>query len=114
MQLEEYFDFLDPLDIRVKGTRIGIETILWDYLELGSTAEDITSRYRTLTLEQVYATLTYYWRTPEQMDEYLRRVAEEIQRQRREYELTLPPGTRRLRELARKRDEARRAAATPT
>jgi hypothetical protein len=28
MQLEDYFDFLAPNDIRVKGTRVGIETIL--------------------------------------------------------------------------------------
>lgn len=28
MQLEDYFEFLRPDDIRVKGTRVGIETIL--------------------------------------------------------------------------------------
>jgi hypothetical protein len=28
MQLEDYFDFLAPDDIRLKGTRVGIETIL--------------------------------------------------------------------------------------
>jgi hypothetical protein len=28
MLLEDYFDFLRPDDIRVKGTRVGIETIL--------------------------------------------------------------------------------------
>ena len=59
MQLEDYFDFQAPLDIRVKGTRVGIETILWDYLELGLFAEQIATRYPTLSLEQVYATLTY-------------------------------------------------------
>ena len=60
MQLEDYFDFLAPNDIRVKGTRIGVETILFDYLDLGLFAEQIATRYRTLSLEQVYATLTYY------------------------------------------------------
>jgi hypothetical protein len=34
MQLEEYFDFQRPDDIRVKGTRIGIETILYDFIHL--------------------------------------------------------------------------------
>jgi len=29
MELETYFDFLAPDDIRVKGTRLGIETILY-------------------------------------------------------------------------------------
>ncbi|AVQ70825.1 hypothetical protein MTo_02837 [Microcystis aeruginosa NIES-1211] len=32
MQLEDYFNFLTPNDIRLKGTRIGIETILYDYI----------------------------------------------------------------------------------
>jgi hypothetical protein len=32
MQIEDYFNFLAPDDIRLKGTRIGIETILFDYL----------------------------------------------------------------------------------
>ena len=58
MLLEDYFDFLAPNDIRIKGTRVGIETILWDYLDLGLFPEQIAARYRTLSLEQVYATLT--------------------------------------------------------
>jgi hypothetical protein len=32
MELESYLDFLAPDDIRVKGTRIGIETILYEYI----------------------------------------------------------------------------------
>ncbi|NEO76071.1 MAG: hypothetical protein F6J99_07355 [Moorea sp. SIO4G3] len=32
MQLEEYFNFLAPDDIRIKGHRIGIETVLYEYL----------------------------------------------------------------------------------
>ena len=68
MQLEDYFAFLAPDDIRVKGTRIGIETILTDYLELGLFAEQIATRYPSLSVEQVYATLTYYWRNRAQVD----------------------------------------------
>lgn len=30
--LENHFDFLSPDDIRIKGTRVGIETVLDDYL----------------------------------------------------------------------------------
>ena len=82
MQLEDYFDFLDPLDIRIKGTRIGIETILSDYLELGLFAEQIAGRYQTLTLEQVYATLTYYWHNKQQIDAYLQRVEQTVADQR--------------------------------
>ncbi len=32
INLEEYFNFLAPDDIRLKGTRVGIETILFDYI----------------------------------------------------------------------------------
>lgn len=33
MQLEDYFTFLAADDIRLKGSRIGIETILYEYFE---------------------------------------------------------------------------------
>ena len=82
MQLEDYFAFLAPDDIRVKGTRIGIETILTDYLELGLFAEQIATRYPSLSVEQVYATLTYYWRNRAQVDTYLRQVDQEIEHMR--------------------------------
>jgi len=78
---------------------VGIETILRDYLELGLSAEVIASRYPSLSLEQVYATLTYYWRNQEQVDEYLRAVEAEIERQRSEQERNPPPGVLRLREM---------------
>ncbi|MCA2554936.1 MAG: hypothetical protein IM466_14735 [Microcystis sp. M04BS1] len=41
MPLEDYFDFLTPNDIRLKGTRIGIETILYDYIYYVKTPEEM-------------------------------------------------------------------------
>ncbi len=32
MQLEEYFDFLADDDIRLKNSRVGIESILYEYI----------------------------------------------------------------------------------
>ena len=107
MHLEDYFDFLAPNDIRIRGTRIGIETVLTDYLELGLSPEQIATRYRTLALDQVYATLTYYWRNTKQVDSYLHAIDEEIERQRHEQDVNPSPAARRLRELARQRDEQR-------
>jgi hypothetical protein len=43
MQIEEYFDFLSENDIRVKGSRIGIETILYEYIHRDRAAEDSAS-----------------------------------------------------------------------
>lgn len=113
MQLEDYFEFLAPDDIRVKGTRVGIETILTDYLELGLFAEQIAVRYPTLSVEQVYATLTYYWRNRTVVDTYLRTIDREIEDQRREQDLHPSPAVQRLRELARRRDQQRAQVATP-
>jgi hypothetical protein len=42
MQLEDYFDFLGDVDIRIKGTRLGIETVLDDYIHWGQSTEAIT------------------------------------------------------------------------
>ncbi|WP_336622301.1 DUF433 domain-containing protein [Chlorogloeopsis sp. ULAP01] len=60
MQLENYFEFLSPEDIRLKGTRAGIENILYEYIYKAKTAEEIAKKFHTLTLEQVYATILYY------------------------------------------------------
>ncbi len=72
MQLEEDLDSISPDDIRVRGHRIGIETILLDYLN-GASPEEICCRYRTLSLEEVFATITYYWHRQEEVDAYLKR-----------------------------------------
>jgi uncharacterized protein (DUF433 family) len=80
VQLEDYFDFVTPADIRLKGHRIGIETVLWDYLEGGLAPEEIAFRYPTLSLEEICATLTYYWRHRSQVESYLRSVDLEIER----------------------------------
>lgn len=61
MQIEEYFDFLGPDDIRIRGHRIGIESILDEYVHRHRTPEQIQRRFPTLSLEQVYATILYYY-----------------------------------------------------
>jgi uncharacterized protein (DUF433 family) len=101
MQLEDYFDFLAPDDIRVKGTRVGIETILSDYLDLGLFPEAIALRYPTLSLEAAHATITYYWHKKEQLDAYLRAWKAHGERMRREQEENPPPALLRLREIIR-------------
>ncbi|MEG4344071.1 DUF433 domain-containing protein [Microcoleus sp. A003_D6] len=71
MQLEDYFDFLRPDDIRVKGTRVGIETILYDFTYKKRTPEEIAQSYKTVTLEQVYATILYYLHNQEAVTAYI-------------------------------------------
>jgi uncharacterized protein (DUF433 family) len=71
MKLEEYFHFLTPSDIRLKDSRIGIETILYEYIYCAKTAEEIAQLYPTLTLEQVYATILYYLHGQEKITKYM-------------------------------------------
>ena len=71
MDLESYFDFLAPDDIRIKGTRIGIESVLYEYIHRGQAPDAIAERFHTLDLEQVYATILYYLRNRAQLDAYL-------------------------------------------
>ena len=71
MQLESYFDFLAPDDIRIKGSRIGIESLLYDYVYRTQNAEAIVANYPTIPLAAVYATILYYLQNQPQMDAYL-------------------------------------------
>jgi len=104
MQLEDFFAFLAPIDIRVKGTRIGIETILLDYLDEKLTAEQIAERYPNLTLAQVYATLLYYLLNKQQVDAYLAAYLAESQRRQEKQDRSPSPAVLRLRELRALRD----------
>lgn len=76
MELEAYLDFLGRDDIRIRGTRIGIEYLLSAYQE-GAGPEEIVLRYPTLTLEQVHAAITYYLHNRAAMEAYLHRWREE-------------------------------------
>ncbi len=103
MKLDDYLNFISPDDIRVRGTRVGIETILFDYLGLGLFPEDIAARYPTLTLEQVYATITYYWSRQAEVDVYLQACREHEARMRREQQVNPSPAVKRLREMVQQR-----------
>jgi uncharacterized protein (DUF433 family) len=106
MELESYFDFLAPDDIRVKGTRIGIETILYEYIHRSQSAEVIAARYPSLTLEQVYATITYYLRYRPAVHAYLEDWLEHGRQVREAQERNLPPVVVRVRALAAQRQRA--------
>lgn len=74
MQLEDYFEFLDPDDIRIKGHRIGIDHVIQYYLQ-GYSPEQILEELPSLNLEKIYATLTYYLQNRSEIDAYMLRLA---------------------------------------
>jgi uncharacterized protein (DUF433 family) len=91
MQITDYFNFLSPDDIRLKGSRIGIETILYEYIDCGRTPEEIAQIYTTLTLEQVYATILYYLQNQETMSGYMKNWIEHGHKMREQQRLNPPP-----------------------
>ena len=113
MQLEDYFDFQAPNDIRLKGTRVGIETILNDFLSHRKSPEEIAATYTSLTLEQVYATITYYLHYKDAVDAYLKEWREWGERMRAEQARNPDPVTLRLRRLKAEQQAAKAASAEP-
>jgi uncharacterized protein (DUF433 family) len=106
MQLEDYFDFLAPDDIRIKGSRIGIESVLYEYIHREQSPEAIAARFPTLTLEQVYATILYYLHNREEIEAYIADWLEYGRRMREEQDRNPPPIVARLRALKAERQKA--------
>ena len=94
--------------MRVSGTRVLLDLIV-DAYHRGETPEHIVQMYTTLTLDQVYLAIGYYLRHRETVDEYIRRMDEEGERLRREWEAAYPPKVTQAELLARlqaRRDSA--------
>ena len=96
---ERNFEFLSDDDIRIKGTRVSIESVLYESLHLSQTPEEIVQHFHTLTLELVYATILYYLQNPVKVGNYLANNVKYSQMLRKEYEKNPPPGVVRLRQL---------------
>lgn len=96
MLLEEYFDFIAPDDIRIKGHRIGIDNVLHYYLE-GYSPEEIAANLPSLSLEEIHATIIYYLRNRAQVDAYLSRLSAWREARYREWTAKPSPLIERLR-----------------
>ena len=103
MQIEDYFNFLAENDIRIKGTRIGIESVLYEYIYNCLSPEEIDQRFHTVTLEQVYATILYFLQNQQKVSAYFADYLEYCRKAREEYEKNLPPVVVRLHALKAKR-----------
>ena len=106
MQIEDYFNFLAKDDIRIKGTRIGIESVLYEYIYNCLSPEEIDQRFHTVTLEQVYATILYFLQNQQKVSAYFADHLEYSRKAREEYEKNPPPGVIRLRKLKAERQAA--------
>ncbi|AFY48161.1 hypothetical protein Nos7524_2318 [Nostoc sp. PCC 7524] len=97
--IAEYFNFLSPGDIRLKNSRIGIETILYEYIDCGRSPEEIAQIYQSISLEQVYATILYYLQNQENVSAYMRNWLEHGHKMREQQRLNPPPISEKLRQL---------------
>ena len=109
MVLEDYFDFQAPDDIRIRGTRVGIEHVLYDFLYRDRSPQEMARSFPTLTLEQIYATLTYYYRNQAQVDAYLKDWLDWSEEQRRLADENPSPVALRLRALRAELEQRRKA-----
>jgi uncharacterized protein (DUF433 family) len=110
MQLEDYFDFLAPDDIRIKGHRIGIQDVLYEFIHRAQTPEEIARRFPTLTLEQVYATVLYYLHNKERVDKYIAEWLELGRKMREEQARNPTAAMLRLRQIKAERLSAEHKA----
>jgi len=99
MQIEKYFDFLSENDIRFKGSRIGIETILYEYIHRDRAPEDIVRSYPSLSLEQVYAAILYYLHENQKVSNYVTNWLEQQHQRQLEQEANPHTGIVRLRQV---------------
>jgi uncharacterized protein (DUF433 family) len=87
--------------LRVGGTRVRLETIV-NAFKSGSAAEEILLKYPSLNLTDIYAVITYYLWSREDVEAYMeerRRVEESVRRQN---ETRFPPAGVRERLMARR------------
>lgn len=113
MELEDYFDFQRHDDIRIRGTRVGIETVLYDYLFRARTPEEIADTYKTIDLEQVYATILYYLHNKDAVTQYLEEWLEWGHEQRKAQALNPSPAVERLRKLKAERSSLNQISPFP-
>ncbi len=106
MNIEEYFDHLAPDDIRIKGTRVGIESVLYEFIHQEQQPEAIVKRFPSVTLEQVYATILYYLSNKSRIEAYMTDWLAFGQRMRAEQAKNPSPAVVRLRNLKQQRQHA--------
>ncbi|MGK7928783.1 MAG: DUF433 domain-containing protein [Spirulina sp.] len=106
-QLENYFNVLRPDNIRIRGTRIGIELILYEYIYNHKSAEEINSLFHTVTLEEVYATILYYLQDRENVKQYVDNWLKYCEDAEAEHDKNPPPVVARLLKLKEDKEIAK-------
>jgi uncharacterized protein (DUF433 family) len=86
---------------RVSGTRVTLDTVVRAFLR-GATAEEIAQQYPSLSLLDVYTTISYYPQNTTEVDKYLEKRRKHAQAVKRENQKRFDQTGIRERLLARK------------
>lgn len=76
MKRDSNLEVINETMVRVKGTRVGIETIVNDF-QAGLSPEETALRFPSVSLRQVYGVIEYYLAHTEVVDKYMRRVLDQ-------------------------------------
>ena len=87
---------------RVGGTRVTLDTTVRAFLR-GATAEEIIQQYPSLSLPDVYATISYYLQNRDGVDRYLEKRQRQAQAVKRDNQSHFDQRGIRERLLARKK-----------
>ncbi|MAT99934.1 MAG: hypothetical protein CL608_22570 [Anaerolineaceae bacterium] len=89
--------------LRVIGTRIPLDTIIYAYLN-GESAEEIVDSFDLLKLADVYAIISYYLDRQEEINTYLQKRQKEADLLQEKIEARFPSSNIRQRLLARQKN----------
>ena len=92
---------LDEDVVRVQGTRVSLESIVYAF-DRGASPEEIIDSYPTLSLATTYAVLAYVLQNRGDVDQYLTRRRADAEKLRGEIERRFPQDGLRERLLARR------------
>lgn len=86
---------------RVGGTRVTLDTVVRAFTR-GATAEEIAQQYPTLSLSDIYATISYYLQHRDEVESYLEKRRKRAQAVKEENQKRFDPHGIRDRLMARK------------
>lgn len=91
--------------VQISKTRVTLDTVVAAFKQ-GMTAEEILSRYPSLKLADVYATITFYLNHQQEVEAYLQQRYKQAQEVRQMNEAKFAPQELRNRLLARKSEKS--------
>jgi uncharacterized protein (DUF433 family) len=104
MNLPDFLVELPGNEITLKGSRIGLYSVIYGHREQGFNAEQLHEEYPTLSVELLNKVLEFYRQNRDEVDEYVRVYHEELDRQQ-----ATTPRVLDWEDMRRRWDEMRRA-----